>query len=232
MALKDIVDSHYQHNSHYAVLDLKYVYPTFDECGANPFGREKRSVIFQSQEISSILFRAGYGRRSDDFNEMQLRGENYGGINFNPYIINADGVREHYQRGLVWTLEENQLLIESIYQGIEIGKFLFRKNSWERIQQEITENGMGFNDDCVDGKQRFHAILHFVQNKYPDSHGNNWNMLSTDAQRRFLSFSSLAYGELPETATDQDVVDNFLTLNFTGRPMSQEHIDFVKSIKI
>jgi hypothetical protein len=38
--------------------------------------------------------------------------------------------------------------------------------------------------------------------------------------------------ELSESATDEDVIDNFLTLNFTGVPMSQNHIEYIKSIKM
>jgi hypothetical protein len=35
-----------------------------------------------------------------------------------------------------------------------------------------------------------------------------------------------------EDATDEDVVDNFLTLNHTGVPMSPEHIEYVKAINM
>lgn len=37
---------------------------------------------------------------------------------------------------------------------------------------------------------------------------------------------------MEEEATDEDVQSVFLNVNFTGKPMSQEHIEFVKSIKI
>jgi hypothetical protein len=56
--------------------------------------------------------------------------------------------------------------------------------------------------------------------------------LSGNAQRRFFNYSNLSLGELSESATDEDVIDNFLTLNFTGVPMSQNHIEYIKSIKM
>jgi hypothetical protein len=100
------------------------------------------------------------------------------------------------------------------------------------MEREFKETGERHSWDCVDGKQRFFAILEFLQNKYPDSHGNYWNDLSPKAQRRFLDFANLSYGELGENATDEDVIDNFLTLNFTGVPMSREHIEYVKSFNM
>lgn len=33
-----------------------------------------------------------------------------------------------------------------------------------------------------------------------------------------------------EKATDEDVIETFLMVNFTGKIMSQEHIDYVKEI--
>lgn len=222
-----------------AFSESKYVYPTFGDCGNNPFTKEKRRINFYNQDISSLLFKACYGRSNDNgYENPEYRdgskedGTTYGGVNFNPYIIDSTGKRQYYQRELVWTLEQKQLLIDSIYNGIEIGKFLFRYNTWKRLDVERKETGHGHSFDCVDGKQRFFAILHFIQNKYPDSHGNYWKDLSPDAWRRFLNYANLSYGEMPEDATDNDVVENFLTLNFTGTPMSKEHIQFVQSFKM
>jgi len=210
----------------------EFVSPTFYDCGSNPFAKEKHRITFYNQELGSILFKAGYGRRSDDFSKMDNEDRDWSKVNFNPFVIDKNGNKQFYQRGLVWTQEQKQLLIDSIYNGIEIGKFLFRYNSWSRMEREFKETGERHSWDCVDGKQRFFAILEFLQNKYPDSHGNYWNDLSPKAQRRFLDFANLSYGELGENATDEDVIDNFLTLNFTGVPMSREHIEYVKSFNM
>lgn len=48
----------------------------------------------------------------------------------------------------------------------------------------------------------------------------------------FRAYPNLAYGEMDETSTDEDVLDNFCTLNHSGVPMSKEHIDFVRSINL
>jgi len=238
--LNEQLPTKYRNNEKVVTVATPLVYPTFGECGANPFGKEKRRINFYNQDISSLLFKACYGRSSDNnFEKPEYRdngkhedGTTHGGVNFNPYIIDANGERQYYQRDFVWTLEQKQLLIDSIYNGIEIGKFLFRYLGWKRLETERQETGHGHHFDCVDGKQRFFAILHFIQNKYPDSNGNYWKDLSPNAQSRLLHYPNLAYGEMGEDATDHDVVDNFLTLNFTGTPMSKEHIAFVQSINL
>lgn len=229
--LNNEIKTFYTAKSHkVGVVDLKYLSPTFYECGANPFAKERTRISFYNKDIGSLLFSAGYGRRSDNFSELDEAYKHR--VNFNPYVIDADGNKQFYQRDLVWSLEQKQLLIESIYNNIEIGKILYRYNSWARLTKQEKEDGVGYNFDCVDGKQRFFAILHFLQNKYPDMHGNYWDDLSGNAHGRFLNYGNLSYGEMGEDATDEDVVDNFLTLNHTGVPMSLEHIEYVKTINM
>lgn len=232
--LDKIVISTYERSNKFISVEPQYVQPTFGECGANPFPKERMRVNFYNQNIESLLSKAGYGKHDNTFDEPSYRettdGDNsYGGINFNPYITDANGDKQYYQRGLVWTLEQKQLLIDSIYNGIEIGKFLFRFNSWERLNKEAHINGHGYSMDCVDGKQRFYAILEFVQNKFPDSNGHYWKDLSPNAHGRFLNYQNLSYGELSDTASDSDVLDNFLTLNWCGTPILPEHIEYVKT---
>lgn len=227
LCLKGVVDSIYEGKTQKIVVDKSIVFPTFLDCGVNPFSKEKRRINFYNQEIQSILYKFGYDRdkNSPTSSEWQK-------VNLDPYVYDVNNEKHYYQRGLVWTLEQKQLLIDSIYNDIEIGKFLFRYNSWKRMEREEAETGIMHSWDCVDGKQRINTILEFIENKFPDSNGNYWDGLSGNAQRRFMNFGNLSYGELPESATDEDVIDNFLTLNFTGVPMSREHIDFVRTIKI
>lgn len=224
--LKGIVDSKYVSHNQTIIVNKDIVFPTFLECGVNPFGKEKRRIQFYNQEIQSLLYKLGWEKKSvNNTNDWQK-------INFDPFVIDVNGEKQFYQRGLVWTLEQKQLLIESIYNDIEIGKFLLRYNSWKRMEKEEAETGVMHSWDCVDGKQRLNTILSFVNNEFQDANGYFWDDLSSNAHRRFFNYGNLSYGELPESASDEDVIDNFLTLNFTGVPMSQEHIDYVKTIKM
>jgi hypothetical protein len=213
-------------------------------CGANPFKPDIR-INFISGSIDSLLFYGGYRKfgsfdepeykiieRSNYESEQKLVGKTYGGINFNPYIIDKDGKRQYYQRPLVWTLEQKQLLIHSIFNRIEIGKFIFRYRSWKDISREMIENGHGYDLECIDGKQRFHAILEFLQNKFPSQDGIHYRDLSPYAMGEFLRYNNLALGKLEEEATAEDILRTFLTINFTGTPMSKEHLEYVQSIRI
>lgn len=222
------------HNKH-SIISGEYLTPTFYECGSNPFKKESYRIDFYNQDVSSILFKACYAKRSEsfdkpDYKDSQSKDGSYGGVNFNPFVIDKEGNKQFYQRDLVWTLEQKQLLIDSIYNNIEIGKFLFRYRSWEHIEQGMKNDGHGFRWDCVDGKQRFHAILHFLQNKFADSYGNYYKDLSEQAQNKLLNYHCLSYGEMGESAKDNDVIETFLTMNFSGVPQSAEHLAFVKEI--
>jgi hypothetical protein len=224
--LEGIVDSTYDKHNQTIISDKSIVYPTFLDCGANPFCKEKNRITFYNQDIQSILWKMGYNKKDLETERDWQK------INFDPYVIDSNGEKQYYQRGLVWTVEQKQLLIESIYNDIEIGKFLLRHNHWSRMEKEESETGTMHSYDCVDGKQRLNTLFGFVHNEYPDSHGNYWDDLSGNAQRRFFNYSNLSLGVLSESAADEDVIDNFLTLNFTGVPMSQNHIEYIKSIKM
>lgn len=217
--------------------------PDVGHCGANPFRKDPPRINFYNQSVWQLMFNCGYDRGGEDPtkpqyksitgrhpNDAPYKGMTTGGVNFDPYVIDADGNRQYYQRGLVWSTEQKQLLIESIYNGIEIGKFVLRRKSWEDMIVQMKETTHGFDFDCVDGKQRLNAIIDFYTNKFPDLHGNYYRDLSGKAQRRFLDYRNLALGTLEENSTDADAIDVFLTLNFTGVPMSAEHIEHVKSI--
>jgi hypothetical protein len=240
------VKTTYKDREKCCTVNSEYVKPTYYECGSNPFAKEKVRVNFYNQDIASLLFKACYGRRDGNFenpvysthsgngteHDKAFKGITHGGVNFNPFVIDAEGNKQFYQRELIWTLEQKQLLIDSIYNGIEIGKFLFRYNTWSKIEEGMTNDGHGYSWDCVDGKQRFMAILHFVQNKYPDSYGNYWNDLSENAQGKLLNYHNLSYGEMGESTKDSDVVDTFLTMNHSGVPMSKEHIEYVQQFRM
>jgi hypothetical protein len=69
---------------------------------------------------------------------------------FYSFGINMD---PDYQRGLVWTLEDKQALIESIFDDVDIGKFVFAQRPFEA-------NAPGY--EIIDGKQRLSALIDFT----------------------------------------------------------------------
>ncbi len=201
--------------------------------GVNPFPVKGwlEDIKFLNKDLSSILNTVGYELSS--FKEDYFTKNGIGAINWNPYVIDKEGKKVYYQRGFVWTVEDKQLLIESVINGIEIGKIVVRNRSFEWIEDEIKKgNTELFAKDIIDGKQRLNALLEFVQGKFPDIRGDFYYDYSMRAKHKFQNFMGFTYGEMGENTIDETVIKTFLNINFSGKPMSQEHIEYIKTINI
>lgn len=201
--------------------------------GVNPFPeKDWHSRLTTTQfSLDSILFRCGWDKRNRGLRTNNGEEFNPDEMNFNPYVIDKDGNKRYYQRDFVWGLKDKQLLIESIYNGINCGKIIVRERGFDYVLNEANKgNKEVAYRDIVDGKQRIGAILDFVNDKFCDLHGNYFSDFSNRAQHKFLNSDVLTYASLGENATDEDTIETFLMVNFTGKPMSRDHIDYVKKI--
>lgn len=202
--------------------------------GVNPFPKKmwQQDVRFTNRDLEGILYMIGYDRHT-----FNMRGELFGKIdvqelNWNPYFL-KNGEKIYYQRDFVWSLNDKQLLIESIINGIEIGKILIRKRSFEWIEKQLKLGNLEVAfKDIVDGKQRLNAILGFVQNEFCDIRGYFYEDYSDNAKYKFMNFMGVSFGEMGEKCTDEDVKETFLGINYAGVQMSQEHLEYVKQINL
>jgi len=209
----------------YEAKDLKY---WTGNIGSDFFPINKDRIANINFTLESILFSLGLYGGKDNKYETQ-KGIPIKSCNWNPFIIDHTGEKVYYQRPFVWSVEDNQNLIESIYQNVDCGKILVRLRSWQEAENMGEEASW---KDIVDGKQRLNAMRGFINNEFADNYGNYWDDLSYMAQHKMLNHQLFSYSELPENSKDEDVVRQFLKLNFCGVPQSKEHIDFVKSINI
>lgn len=199
------------------------------DIGENPFTPKIRQQSYQS-DIEQIIWRAGY-----DTDGTERKRDYFDGkvpeCCFDP-IIEQGGKETPYQRELVWTLYQKQLLLESIYNNIDIGKFVFRCRAWNWIEQRVTENKLEHTafKDLVDGKQRITTLLSFIQDEFADLSGRYFSSFSDAAQRQLLGYHNVVYVELPDETTDEQTLQTFLAINHLGVPQSEEHINFVKSL--
>lgn len=159
-----------------------------------------------------------------------INGKIVGELNWNPFVF-VNGEKKYFQRDFCWTLEQKQLLIESIYQNIKCGDILVRKRSWEELRA-FEKNGETelFFFDIIDGKQRLNCIKEFMNNKFTDSYGNYYGDLSNESQHKFTSHQLISYAEMPENSKDEHVLTQFLKMNFEGVPQSKEHLDYIRTL--
>jgi len=198
--------------------------------GSDNFKRSTSRLRMVNFSLESILHSMGYERNKRVLRTDRLDDVEIDELNWNPIIVDIGNNIIPYQRGFVWSLEDKQLLIESIYQGLDIGKIIIKKNSFGYIREQINIGKKVAFKDIVDGKQRLNALLGFVMDEFEDLHGNLFSDLSDKAKHKFQSFQGVSYGELDEETTDKEIQETFMKINFTGVQMTKEHLDFVKNI--
>ena len=200
--------------------------------GANPFPVNvwRRKIESVNFDLEQILWRMDVEFDGHKKTEYEVAGRKVPNINFNPYVYTPDGGKHYYQRPFCWKLKDKQSFIESIYLGINCGMVLVRERGWSNVEAEVKR---GSEDiaffDIIDGKQRIECLASFVQDGFKDLHGNYFSDLSDWSQMQFLRSQSLTYGRMKDV-TDEETIQAFLNVNYTGVPMSKEHIEYVRQI--
>ena len=127
-----------------------------------------------------------------------------------------------FQRGHVWTEEQQIKYIEFVLRGGKSGKVIYLNNpSWHRAQPVN-----GYNDFvCVDGLQRITAVRRFLNDeikvfgyRYSDFEGD------TDIIRHSMAVN------INDLRTKKEVLQWYLEMNSGGTPHSEEEIARVKKM--
>lgn len=134
------------------------------------------------------------------------------GVDFNP----------DYQRGSVWDEEDREKLLDSIFAGREIGRFVFKQLPF------IRANDDGNYYEIVDGKQRMLTLLAFYENRFPYK-GVFYNDLSVLDKNWFMD-ASIGVAELDQNTTRAEVLEVFLALNEGGKPVAKEVLDHAREL--
>ncbi len=133
------------------------------------------------------------------------------GIDFDP----------DYQRGYVWDQKDKQLLLDSIFKNIDIGKFVLIHLSNIEWMKRM------FSYEILDGKQRLNTLIEFYENKLAYK-GKYYNDLSRMDKRAFIEHQ-VAVAEVRET-DKKTVLKYFLMLNRTGKSMDEVHLTQVEKM--
>ena len=123
-----------------------------------------------------------------------------------------------YQRDHVWTLDDKIALIDSIFNNIDIGKFVF-------VQRSFSHDDKLY--EILDGKQRLTALCEFYEDRF-QYNGFYYSELSYSDKNKFGNHG-IAYGYL-ENPTRKAIFETFIKLNTCGRPMENKDIQKVKKL--
>lgn len=135
----------------------------------------------------------------------------------NKFYLHGVDMSPDYQRDYVWEDSDREALLDSIFNGIEIGKFAFIKHHYsDDLLYEI-----------LDGKQRLTTLLDFYENRFAYK-GYYFNELSARDKHTFLG-AEVTIGETGEL-TKKQVYEYFVQLNTTGKSMDKEHLEKIKDM--
>jgi hypothetical protein len=123
-----------------------------------------------------------------------------------------------YQRGYVWTLEDKQRLVKSIFNRADIGKFVLMQHPYPENRLEV-----------IDGKQRLNAIREFVEGRF-EYEGKTWFQLSYNDKRSFYDIMVQTCQLESDRIKKSDVLWLFLSVNAAGVPQTEEHISKVREL--
>ena len=121
-----------------------------------------------------------------------------------------------FQREYSWTQTDKDNLIDSIMNGIDIGRFVFVKQPYP------------LDDLIIDGKQRLSTIVDFYLGKFPYKGKYFYELSRTD--RRLFEEHATTKAELPENTPKLMMLKIFLEVNRGGVPVSEEHLATVQKM--
>ena len=121
-----------------------------------------------------------------------------------------------YQRDYVWSDNDREKLIESIFMGIDIGRITFIEPENRGIDKPLY--------DILDGKQRLNTLTMFYENRLP-YRGYLYNDLSGKDKHHFLEHP-IDIGTIRTTTSDTStIIEQFIRLNRAGHKMSDADIE-------
>lgn len=139
----------------------------------------------------------------------------------NRYYFFGVNMHPDYQRAYVWSAEDKEYLIDSIFKGYDIGKFVFV----ELPSNEYLKKKVSF--EILDGKQRLTTLIDFYEDRF-QYNGLYFSDLSNKDKSTFLNHK-ISVGEI-EYTNYEDILNCFLALNRSGKQIDLSHIQYVEDL--
>ena len=167
-------------------------------------GEEKETSLTENEDIKISY--------SNVTVESLLHRYYFFGINCNPA----------YQRGSVWSDNDRELLLETIFMGGEIGRFVLKD-----IDMDEWREHPEFSYEIIDGKQRLLTLASFCENRFRYK-GFLYSELSKRDKRTFNE-ASIAIADL-RNLSKKDTLRVFLLLNRGGKIVSNDVLNHAKEL--
>lgn len=148
---------------------------------------------------------------------MSFMQQKISGLICYPYYFGLD-FKPAYQRDFVWELKDKVSLIDSIFNNVEIGKFVFIP----------LEYGKQYQYEILDGKQRLRAIMDFYEDRFQYK-GKYYSDISITEQKFFKNFP-VSIAETSENMSEEQKLRYFINLNKNGKAMSEQQISKVEGM--
>lgn len=210
--IKEVLDNGNTYLIEYVYKNNNYGNPTFHKAEAYKNWSEIKEVNGKVssesfQKKSSLHYNLSFSNRQVE--DLFSKAYHFG-VDMNP----------EYQRDYVWDEENKIALIDSMFKGIDIGKFVFIVKDYDTVNEPLFE--------VLDGKQRMTTILDFFNDGFQYK-GFYFSELKPEDQR-YLSRYTVSMAETKEELSNKEKYEYFLSLNISGVPQTEEQIKKVKKL--
>lgn len=165
------------------------------------------TLVFPLTSKTETIFHTGF-RMKLDFHKADIRSL------LHEYYSWGIDMKPEYQRGYVWNDEAKVQLIDSIYKGIDIGKFVL-------IEKEKQL------DDCLlevlDGKQRISTIVDYVEDRLMYK-GLLFSQIQREDRQYFMNTFRITLAMSRDTLDIKERYEYFIRLNSQGVVMDSKHL--------
>ena len=187
---------------------------------------EREYYLRRTAELKEIIKPITLSRQAADYDfggflkSLQRFSKDYGGLEMNP----------DFQRGHVWTSEQQLRFIENTLRGIvSASGFLVQFNCPNlEMADEKYKGDLPLGFQCIDGLQRITAIEKFLNGEIKP-----FGLTVEDLHCSAFSVKSLHYGfkmAVYNFQTRKQLLQHYLDFNAGGTPHSASEIERVKSL--
>jgi hypothetical protein len=128
-----------------------------------------------------------------------------------------------FQRGYVWTQEQQISYIENMLKGHSAGREVFFNHpTWGTF-----ENATEYPIQCVDGQQRIGAVVEFMENRLPIFGGHYFKDIGG---RLPVGDRAFIYVNVNNLKNKKDVLQWYIDLNAGGTVHTSEEIERVRRL--